>query len=199
MQNLAPTGTKPVRRSFTFTSPAVRVESRFGWARHEKLSAVTLLSVALAFSAGAAAGQQKTLKDELVGAWRFVSATSQRDDGSATWGVNPKGLLIFTDGGRFSLQIMRSDRPRYKSNTRMRGSLIENQATTRGTLSYFGNYAVNEPDRVLTFHIESSSFPNLNDTDQRRMVSLADNDLKLENLAPRRGSGSTFQLWERAK
>ena len=81
----------------------------------------------------------------------------------------------------------------------MRGSLIENQATTRGTLSYFGTYAVNEQDRTLTFHIESSSFPNLNDTDQKRTLALSGDDLKLENLAPRRGSGSTLQVWERAK
>ena len=81
----------------------------------------------------------------------------------------------------------------------MRGSLIENQATTRGTLSYFGTYAVNEQDRTLTFHIESSSFPNLNDTDQKRTLALSGDDLILENLAPRRGSGSTLQVWERAK
>ena len=156
-------------------------------------------ALVLAVLAGDVAGQPKALKDELVGAWKFISSTSQRDDGSATWGPDPKGLLIFTDSGRFSLQIMRSDRPRYKSNTRMRGSLIENQATTRGTLSYFGTYTVGEPDRVLTFHIESSSFPNLNDTDQKRVVSFAGKDLRLDNLSPRRGSGSTFQIWERTK
>lgn len=114
-------------------------------ALREKIPAIALLSMVLALCAGDATGQQKSLKDELIGAWKFVSSTSQRDDGSATWGQNPKGLLIFTDSNRFSLQIMRSDRPRYKSNTRMRGSLIENQATTRGTLSYFGTYAVSEP------------------------------------------------------
>ena len=165
----------------------------------EKMAAIMLLSLGLAQLASDAAAQQKTLKDGLVGAWKFVSSTSQRDDGSATWGLNPKGSLIFTDNGRFSLQIMRSDRPSYKSNTRMRGSLIENQATTRGTLSYFGTYTVSETDRVLTFHIESSSFPNFNDTDQKRVVSFTGNDLRLENLSPRRGSGSTFQIWERTK
>jgi hypothetical protein len=160
---------------------------------------VTIVSVAFALWAGAAAGQQKTSKDEFVGAWKFISSTSQRDDGSATWGPNPRGSLIFTSSGRFSLQIMRTDRPRYKSNTRMRGSLIENQATTRGTLSYFGTYTVDEPDRTLTFHIESSSFPNLNDTDQKRVFTLAGDDLKLENSAPRRGSEATLQVWERTK
>lgn len=164
-----------------------------------KIPAMALLSMVLALCASDAVGQQKSLKDELVGAWKFVSSTSQRDDGSATWGQNPKGLLIFTDGNRFSLQIMRSDRPRYKSNTRMRGSLIENQATTRGTLSYFGTYAVSEPNRLLTFHIESSSFPNLNDTDQKRVLTLASDDLKLENPTPSRGSGATVQVWQRVK
>lgn len=168
-------------------------------ALREKIPAMALLSTVLALCAGDAVAQQKSLKDELVGAWKFVSSTSQRDDGSATWGQNPKGLLIFTDGNRFSLQIMRSDRPRYKSNTRMRGSLIENQATTRGTLSYFGTYAVSEPNRMLTFHIESSSFPNLNDTDQKRVLTMASDDLKLENPTPSRGSGSTVQVWQRVK
>jgi hypothetical protein len=168
-------------------------------ALREKIPAMALLSMVLALCAGDAVAQQKSLKDDLVGAWKFVSSTSQRDDGSATWGQNPKGLLIFTDGNRFSLQIMRSDRPRYKSNTRMRGSLIENQATTRGTLSYFGTYAVSEPNRMLTFHIESSSFPNLNDTDQKRVLTLASDDLKLENPTPSRGSGATVQVWQRVK
>jgi hypothetical protein len=168
-------------------------------ALREKIPAMAVLLMVLALCAGDAVAQQKSLKDELVGAWKFVSSTSQRDDGSATWGQNPKGLLIFTDGNRFSLQIMRSDRPRYKSNTRMRGSLIENQATTRGTLSYFGTYAVSEPNRMLTFHIESSSFPNLNDTDQKRVLTLASDDLKLENPTPSRGSGATVQVWQRVK
>ena len=168
-------------------------------ALREKIPAMALLLMVLALCAGDAVAQQKSLKDELVGAWKFVSSTSQRDDGSATWGQNPKGLLIFTDGNRFSLQIMRSDRPRYKSNTRMRGSLIENQATTRGTLSYFGTYAVSEPNCMLTFHIESSSFPNLNDTDQKRVLTMASDDLKLENPTPSRGSGSTVQVWQRVK
>jgi Lipocalin-like domain len=168
-------------------------------ALREEIPTMALLSMVLALCASDAIGQQKSLKDELVGAWKFVSSTSQRDDGSATWGQNPKGLLIFTDSGRFSLQIMRSDRPRYKSNTRMRGSLIENQATTRGTLSYFGTYAVSEPNRTLTFHIDSSSFPNLNDTDQKRVLTLASDDLKLENPTPSRGSGATVQVWQRVK
>jgi hypothetical protein len=94
---------------------------------------------------------------------------------------------------------MRSDRPKYKSGTRLRASLIENRATTRGTLSYFGTYAVSEPDETLTFHIDTSSYPNLNDTDRKRQLTFSGDSLKLENLTPSRGTGPTLQVWERAK
>ena len=162
-------------------------------------SATIIVFSMLAFSAGHAVGEPKSLKDDLVGSWKFVSSTSKRDDDSTTWGHDPVGSLIFTDNGRFSLQIMRSDRPKYKSNTRMRGSLIENQATTRGTLSYFGTYDANELNHTVIFHIAGSSFPNYNDTDQTRTVALGGDDLRIENPSPSRGRGPTFQTWERAK
>jgi hypothetical protein len=162
-------------------------------------SATILLVSMLALSESPAMGQSKSLKDDLVGSWKFVTSTSKRDDDSPTWGHDPVGSLIFTDNGRFSLQIMRSDRPKYKSNTRMRGSLIENQATTRGTLSYFGTYDVNESNHTMTFHIVGSSFPNYNDTDQNRRVSLSADELRIENISPSRGRGPTFQTWERAR
>ena len=77
--------------------------------------------------------------------------------------------------------------------------MIENQATTRGTLSFFGTYTVSEPDHTVTFHIDSSTYPNLSDTDQKRQLTLSGDNLKLENLTPSRGTGPTVQVWERAK
>ena len=139
------------------------------------------------------------MKDQLSGVWRFVSSSSQRDDGSNTWGTNAKGQLIFMNDGRFSLQLMRSDRPKYKSNTRMRGSIIENQETTRGTLSYFGTYAVNESDHTLTYNIESSSFPNFNDTSQKRVMTLEGDELRYQIPAPSRGTTPTTMVWKRLK
>jgi hypothetical protein len=164
-----------------------------------RVAAIFFFSVMATLAARHAVGQSDPLKNELVGPWKFVSSTSQRDDGSTTWGPDPKGLLIFTDNGHFSLQIMRSDRPKYKSGTRQRASLIENQATTRGTLSYFGTYTVGEPDHTVALHIDSSSYPNLSDTDQKRKVTLAGDTLTLENPAPSRGSGPTVVVWQRLK
>jgi hypothetical protein len=177
----------------------VRVFGCFGLLFSARAATFTLLPVLLMLCARPAVAQEDQLKHELVGPWKFMSSTSQRDDGTTTWGPNPKGLLIFTDNGRFSLQIMRTDRPTYKSGTRLRASLIENQATTRGTLSFFGTYTVSDPDHNVTFHIDSSSYPNLNDTNQKRQLTLSGDSLKLENLTPSRGTGPTVQVWERAK
>jgi hypothetical protein len=161
---------------------------------------LALAAMCFAASIATATAQGTTpLKDQLVGTWTFVSSTSQRDDGSNTWGPTAKGQLIFTNTGRFSFQLMRGDRPKYKSNTRMRGSIIENQATSRGTLSYFGTYAVSEPDRTLTYNIESSSFPNFNDTAQKRIITVAGDELRYQNPAPSRGTTPTVLVWKRLK
>jgi hypothetical protein len=55
--------------------------------------------------------QQKSLKEQLMGAWTIVSATSKLPDGTLAWGDKPLGLLVFTSGGHYSTQLMRSDLP----------------------------------------------------------------------------------------
>jgi lipocalin-like protein len=42
----------------------------------------------------------------------------------------------------------------------------ENEATANGTQTYFGTYSVNDADRSIAIHVEGSSFPNWNGTDQ---------------------------------
>jgi hypothetical protein len=55
-------------------------------------SAVTVL--ALALLAGNAVAQQRTLTEQLVGTWAFVSSTNKLPDGGPAWGSNPKGLAL---------------------------------------------------------------------------------------------------------
>ena len=66
------------------------------------LSATTALGLALLPSS--ATGQQKSLKEQLVGSWAFVSAADTNKDGTKTnrWGPNPKGL------GRYAFMISRA-------------------------------------------------------------------------------------------
>jgi Lipocalin-like domain len=149
---------------------------------------------------GDAIAQQKSLKDQLIGTWTFVSSTGRLADGSPTWGTRPTGSLIFTENGRFSVQIMRSDRAKFGSNNRMKGTPEEIKATVEGTISYFGTYIVDEAGKTVTYKIEGASFPNWNGTDQKRpIVSLTSDELKYSNPAPSIGGPTTELTWKRAK
>ena len=55
------------------------------------LTAITALG--LAMMPTGAVSQQKSVKEQLVGAWAFVSSTAKLADGSPLWGTNPKGQL----------------------------------------------------------------------------------------------------------
>jgi Lipocalin-like domain len=168
------------------------------WRNIFGIFSISVLGLALTTSGVIA--QQKSLKDQLVGTWQFVSSTGKLADGSPTWGSNPTGLLIFTENGRFSVQIMRTDRPKYASNNRMKGTPEEIKATAEGTISYFGTYAVSEADKTVTYKIEGASFPNWNGTDQKRpVVSLMADELKYNNPAPSIGGPATELVWKRIK
>ena len=62
---------------------------------------------AIAFSIVAALGfallsvnavaQEKTIKEQPVGTWSFVSSNAKLPDGSPLWGENPKGLFIIAE------------------------------------------------------------------------------------------------------
>ena len=164
------------------------------------LALSTIASLALTLLLGDAIAQRKSLKDQLIGTWTFVSSTGKLTDGSPTWGTNPMGSLIFTENGRFSVQIMRSDRAKFASNNRMKGTPEEIKAMVEGTISYFGTYTVDEAGKILTYKIEGASFPNWNGTDQKRpIVSLTSDELKYSNPAPSIGGPTTELTWKRAR
>ncbi|NOH01561.1 MAG: hypothetical protein HND47_06130 [Chloroflexi bacterium] len=51
------------------------------------------------------------MKPQIVGAWRLVSFEFRREDGSVTYpfGREARGSFIYTESGRFSVQLMRVD------------------------------------------------------------------------------------------
>ena len=62
--------------------------------RRSVFSASAIAVFGLAVMTGGAVGQQKSLKEQLVGTWSFASAITTRPDGSKveTFGPNPGGL-----------------------------------------------------------------------------------------------------------
>jgi Lipocalin-like domain len=152
--------------------------------------------------ANSALCQQPSLKEQLVGTWTLVSWQQTRSDGSTfqQFGANPRGIAFFDAGGRYIISVMRSDRAKYAIGNYAqikRATAEENRATAQGTITYFGTYSVNEPGRAISIHVEASSFPNWNGTDQKRFFDLSGDQLKLIVRPP--AGGSVDVLWRRAK
>ena len=164
------------------------------------LSAVTALG--LASLPGGAVGQQKSLKDQLVGTWTQVSTKYKFPDGTMvdTFGSNPRGILIFDASGRVAFIAMRGSLPKFAANDRTKGSPEENKAVVGGSFAYFGTYTVNEADHSFTVHVDGSTFPNFDGADQKRTFTLAGEELRYTNPVSTIGQGVIVEaVWKRAK
>ena len=164
------------------------------------LSLAMLLAVGLVGMHGSAVAQQKSLKDQLVGTWSFVSSTAKLPDGNALWGDNPKGQLRFEANGQYSSIIVRSDLAKYASNNRLQTTPAEDKATVQGAIAFFGTYTVNESDRSYTVRVDGSSYPNWNGTDRKQGVeSVTADELRISNPSPSIGGPATLLTYRRVK
>ena len=95
---------------------------------------------ALTMLSGEATAQQKTLKDQLVGAWTAISNVQTKPDGSKLepFTTNPKGVFMFAADGHFAFVLVRPDLPRLASNDRLKPTAEEAMAIALGAIAYFG-------------------------------------------------------------
>jgi len=152
-----------------------------------------IASMGVAVHPGELAAQQDKLKERLVGSWTYVSNDIVRPDGSRVplFGPGPSGLAIFDNSGRYLLLTARAGQPRFASNNRMEGTAEENKAVVQGSIAHFGTYTVNEADRTITFHIDTSTFPNWSGTEQKRPFTLTGDELRWTTAA---SSGGTAEV-----
>ena len=169
--------------------------------RRNILAIAAAAPLASAMLPAGAIAQQKTLKEQLVGTWTFVSAADTNKDGTKSdrWGPNAKGLAIFEANGRFSFMISRSDIPKFAANNVNQGTAEENKAVVHGIIAMIGTWSLDEASKTLTTNIEAGSFPNLNGNSQKRIItSLTPDELKYHNPATTTGA-VTEAVWKRAK
>jgi hypothetical protein len=157
------------------------------------------LAALLAFPNGSGA-QGKSLKDELVGTWTYVSSTGKRDDGSSVPRPSLQGAVTYTADGHFHFITTRTDVPKYASNDPNRPSPEEAMAIASGVVAYTGTYTVDENSKTVHANVETSTFPNLvGAPNQRRIItSINADEMKFTN--PRTPAGVTLEfVWKRAK
>jgi hypothetical protein len=152
-----------------------------------------VLTVVIA-SHGAAQHQQ------LAGTWLLVSEITVFSDGKRLegFGGNQKGILIFDRTGHYSSQLTGASRIKFAS-TRLQATSEENKGVSAGSLAHFGTYSVDAAGTTLTYHVERSSFPNWDDTDQKwSIIKLAGDDLTL-GVARTSSGGQAELVWKRAE
>jgi len=167
--------------------------------RRYVLGVFMVAPLACALLTASSYAQRKSLKEQLVGAWTIVSASTKLPDGSPAWGANPIGLTIFTDNGRYSTQLIRSDLPKFASNKRTQGTPEEYKAVVQGSIASFGTYTVNEANKTYTIRYEGSTFPNRKGAADTRTFVIEGDELRITNPAPSTGGPASQLVYRRTK
>ena len=155
-------------------------------------ASATVLPLVL-LASGAAA---QTSKD-LVGTWMAVSFVADQGGNKVEpFGSNPKGILTFSESGRYTVILLRSDLPKFASNNRVTGTPEENKAVVQGSIAHFGTYSA-EGDKIV-FRVEAATYPNWNGAEQIRSFTLTENELRY-TIPVGSAGGTSYLVWKRAK
>jgi hypothetical protein len=107
-----------------------------------------VLVVAMAFSLTASAQTAKTgsAREKLIGAWHLVRIDAPGPDGKPAPGPQPKGMLIYTQDGHMSVQLM------YQGTA----DAMSNDYVLKGYEASFASYDVDETAHTVTHHVQGS-------------------------------------------
>lgn len=159
-----------------------------------------LTGALVAMVAGMAArdAQVPTRVFPLQGTWTLVAADKVLPDGETTrdYGENPKGRLVVDAKGRYSLQIFKSERLHFASDSKADGSVDELRSAVMGSSTHYGTMTIDERARMLVFSIEGSSFLNWEGTTQRRQYKLDGTELRYK-VPPRADGSIPVSVWRR--
>ena len=163
------------------------------------LSLAFILTSGIVLLPGAGLGQEKSLKEQIVGSWTLVQAVDTNADGTKTnpWGVNPKGVYMFSPNGRFAQMLFHTDLP--KIDNRMGGTPDQNKAIAQGVIAMYGSYTVDEANKTINVKFEGSSFAKFVGTEGKRVItSINDNEFQSTNPATSTGTKAD-SVWKRVK
>jgi hypothetical protein len=169
--------------------------------RRNILGIATTLALGFALVPGGATAQQKTIKEQLPGAWTLLLADGVKDDGTHVplYGPNPVGTLGFSGTGRYVAVAMRSDLKPFASNDPNNGTAAEYKAVVTGSVARFGTYTTDEAGKTINFRVEGSLFPNEDNTNQKRMVAAITDEVLTYNIKPAGGFDHIEVVWKKVK
>jgi hypothetical protein len=138
----------------------------------------------------------------LEGSWEMASAYEILADGSraTAYGEHPRGLMMIDAEGRYTIQIVRPDRPLFASGDKTRGTPEEYRQVVEGSSTHFGHVSIDAARRQLVFDIQAASFPNWEGRRQVRDYSFKDGLLSYAVPAGASSSGViAWSIWRRVR
>jgi Lipocalin-like domain len=136
-------------------------------------------------------------RNELLGTWKLVSASSTASTGArdeTPYGSNPSGFLTYGEDGRVTALISYGGRKLLSSFP----SPQEQAEAFKTFFAYAGRYTIS--DDQITHHVELSSLQNYVNKDLVRIVKFeGDRILLVTPPTPINGKIQTVELiWEKA-
>jgi hypothetical protein len=143
------------------------------------MTALAFLCLGIALPASNAVGQQKTLKELIVGTWILDSVYDQTEDGTKhePWGSGVEGIAMFDENGHYSWQIMSANRPKSEGTSP--------RIPVGQVNCFFGTYTVDEKAKTYTVHLERCTFPQWDGTDGTNNLAMpTENELNITTTQP---------------
>jgi hypothetical protein len=157
-----------------------------------------LLSLIAALLAGCLFATAQT--PSIVGTWVLAGADKLLPNGTRVpdYGPNPHGLVVFTSDGYYSVQIYRAEQVKFSSGDKLKGTPEEYRSASLSSSVHFGRYSVDAAKGTITFHVDRSTFPNLDDSVQVRSFEMKGDELSWK-VAPRPDGSIPITVLRRAK
>ena len=92
----------------------------------------------------------------------------------------PVGRLMYDEKGNMSVLIANAERSPMSTDTFKTFALPEEKVRAFDSFeAYFGDYSIDETEKVITHHLESALSPNWTGSFQKRFYSFTENRLEL--------------------
>jgi hypothetical protein len=134
-----------------------------------------LLALASIASPSLAQTPAASLKAQLVGHWALVSVSIGE---SQPYGAHPQGSMFLDAGGHYSVVVVSEG--------------------AANSISYFGDYTVDDASGAVTMHIAASSRPSAAGRDEKRLVTFSGDELIVGNRKKVGSLGAVALTWRRA-
>ncbi|RWY49111.1 lipocalin-like domain-containing protein [Mucilaginibacter gilvus] len=139
----------------------------------------------------------------LAGTWTLKAAEVILPDGTHITdpglGKDAKGVLMIDAEGQYSLQIFKTDRPKFASGDKKRGTPGEYASALLGLSTHAGHIKIDTAKKLLQFDIDYAAYPNWEHTSQTRQYTLKGDELYYQ-LPANAGAGTiAASIWTRVR